>query len=93
MATQPLTPEQQRLTEPFQGHVTPWRKWGPYVSERAWVRCVKTTALMAKPGNISPTNMRAHAPIGGMRTDLLAFVTEHSDCVLLSPFGMDAIRF
>jgi hypothetical protein len=28
--------EQQRLQEPFTGPVHPWRKWGPYVSERAW---------------------------------------------------------
>ena len=36
MPTKPLTPEHQRLTEPYQGHVAPWRKWGPYVSERSW---------------------------------------------------------
>lgn len=28
--------EQQRLNETFSGPVAPWRKWGPYVSERAW---------------------------------------------------------
>jgi hypothetical protein len=28
--------EQQRLLEPWEGFVQPWRKWGPYVSERAW---------------------------------------------------------
>ncbi|MBA3322249.1 MAG: glucosidase, partial [Pyrinomonadaceae bacterium] len=28
--------EQQRLREPFNAPVAPWRKWGPYVSERAW---------------------------------------------------------
>ncbi len=32
----PLTPERQRLVEPFQGFVAPWRKWGPYVCERSW---------------------------------------------------------
>jgi len=36
MPAKPLTPEHQRLTEPYQGHVAPWRKWGPYVSERSW---------------------------------------------------------
>ena len=34
--TQLLTPEQQRLHEPFTGIVRPWQRWGPYVSERAW---------------------------------------------------------
>lgn len=28
--------EKQRLHEPFTEHVAPWRKWGPYVSERSW---------------------------------------------------------
>src|SRR5215831_12463416 len=28
--------EKSRLNEPFQGPVAPWRKWGPYVSERSW---------------------------------------------------------
>src|SRR5256885_13589444 len=30
------TKEHKRLSEPFTGPVAPWRKWGPYVSERAW---------------------------------------------------------
>ena len=30
------TKEQQRLQEPHSLPVPPWRKWGPYVSERAW---------------------------------------------------------
>ena len=38
MATMPnlFTKEQQRLQEPFAGPIHPWRKWGPYVSERSW---------------------------------------------------------
>jgi hypothetical protein len=30
------TVEQQRLAEPYQDAVQPWRKWGPYLLERAW---------------------------------------------------------
>jgi hypothetical protein len=30
------TPEHDRLLEPYSGLVRPWRKWGPYVSDRAW---------------------------------------------------------
>lgn len=30
-----MTAEQQRLEE-VRTRGTPWRKWGPYVSERAW---------------------------------------------------------
>jgi hypothetical protein len=28
--------EKERLNEPHEGAVPPWRKWGPYLSERAW---------------------------------------------------------
>ncbi|MBI3852373.1 MAG: glucosidase [Verrucomicrobia bacterium] len=31
-----MTPEHQRLHEPSKEHVVPWKKWGPYVAERAW---------------------------------------------------------
>ncbi len=31
-----MNKEQLRLNETFVGPVAPWRKWGPYVSERAW---------------------------------------------------------
>jgi hypothetical protein len=31
-----LSPEHQRLAEPSNEMVAPWRKWGPYVSERSW---------------------------------------------------------
>src|ERR1041384_7248525 len=30
------TTEHRRVHEPWTGPVQPWRKWGPYVSERAW---------------------------------------------------------
>ena len=30
------TAEHRRLRESFAGPVQPWRKWGPYVSERSW---------------------------------------------------------
>ncbi|HEV8048590.1 MAG TPA: glucosidase [Terriglobales bacterium] len=28
--------EQARLAEPYVGPVAPWRRWGPYVSDRSW---------------------------------------------------------
>ncbi len=31
-----LSKEHERLAEPYSGFVAPWRKWGPYVSERSW---------------------------------------------------------
>jgi hypothetical protein len=34
--TPSLSPEHDRLAEPSNEMVAPWRKWGPYVSERSW---------------------------------------------------------
>jgi hypothetical protein len=34
--TRANTAEYQRLNQPSSGPVHPWRKWGPYVSERSW---------------------------------------------------------
>lgn len=31
-----LSKEHARLSEPHDGPVAPWRKWGPYVSDRSW---------------------------------------------------------
>jgi len=36
MASSAATAEHQRLRETFTGPIAPWRKWGPYVSERSW---------------------------------------------------------
>jgi hypothetical protein len=36
MSQPPNTSEHKRLREHHAGPVEPWRKWGPYVSERAW---------------------------------------------------------
>ena len=30
------TKEQSRLAEPYTGRIAPWRRWGPYVSDRSW---------------------------------------------------------
>ncbi len=35
-AAKPRSKEHERLAEPYTGFVAPWRKWGPYVSERSW---------------------------------------------------------
>jgi hypothetical protein len=32
----PESKEKSRLNQPYNGPVNPWRKWGPYVSERSW---------------------------------------------------------
>jgi hypothetical protein len=35
-ASKLLSREHERLAESYSGFVVPWRKWGPYVSERSW---------------------------------------------------------
>ena len=50
----------------------PWRKWGPYLSERQWGTVAKTTARMEMPGITSPTTRPARAPITGAKTVLPA---------------------
>ena len=34
--TYPLTPEHDRLNAPDVDGIAPWRRWGPYVSDRSW---------------------------------------------------------
>lgn len=35
-STNPVTREHERLAAPDIGGIAPWRRWGPYVSERSW---------------------------------------------------------
>jgi len=59
--------EQKRLNDAREKGI-PWKKWGPYLSERQWARSARTTARTATPGTISPMTSRAHGPTGGART-------------------------
>ncbi|MGH9340537.1 MAG: MGH1-like glycoside hydrolase domain-containing protein [Acidobacteriota bacterium] len=36
MTAQKMTAEHRRLREAYSGFVQPWKKWGPYISERSW---------------------------------------------------------
>lgn len=44
-----MTEEGRRLEEARQPQ-TPWKKWGPYLSERQWGKVRGTTATWATPG-------------------------------------------
>ena len=63
----PILAEQQRLEEEAlrQRH---WKRWGPYLSERAWGTVREDYSPTARPGNIFRTIMPARAPIAGART-------------------------
>jgi hypothetical protein len=82
----PLSAEHARLEDSSPNTPGNWKAIGPYVSERAWVPCVKTTVPISKPGNTSHTNTRARAPIGRARTVLPAFAIERSACVSAPAF-------
>src|SRR6476659_11047217 len=60
--------ERQRLAD-ADGPGIPWRRWGPYLSERSGARYARPTAGAVMPGRIYRMIRRASAAIGGARTD------------------------
>ena len=46
----------------------PWYEWGPYLSERAWGTCGRTTATAVMPGASFHMIMHGPGPIGGTKT-------------------------
>ena len=59
------TAEQQRLEESRTQGI-PWKKWGPYLSERQWGRCAKITAGVVMHGTTSPITKPVHVPTAGV---------------------------
>ncbi len=54
--------EQSRLEE-ARATKAPWKKWGPYLSERQWGEpSVRTTAKAEMPGITSPTTRPVRGP-------------------------------
>jgi hypothetical protein len=63
-----MTQEEIRLSESGT-RKKHWKRWGPYLSERAWgARCARTTAHMGTPGTICLTTMPVLASIAGAKT-------------------------
>ncbi len=93
MGTSGDTPdaERRRLAEADDSGV-PWRRWGPYLSERQWGPYGRTTARTATPGRTSPTTRPAPAPTAGARTASRASATTNSGCASRSPCGTAATR-
>jgi len=58
MATQKFVDviEQKRLNEAREAGI-PWKKWGPYLSERQWGTVREDTARTANAWTISPTTV------------------------------------
>jgi len=61
------TAEQKRLNDAREKKI-PWKKWGPYLSERQWGTVRETTARTETPGTIfRTTSPLARLPVGGGR--------------------------
>ena len=69
-----MTAEEKRLEESRNRH-SHWKRWGPYVSERAWGLCAKTTANTVRRGSIFRTTIPGPRLIAGMRMGLQASQT------------------
>jgi hypothetical protein len=46
------TKEHQRLAEKSDSPVNPWRKWGPYIADRAWATVREDYSHDGKPFNM-----------------------------------------
>ena len=55
--TNPLTREHERLNAPDEGPVAPWRRWGPYVSERSWGTVREDYSVDGDAWNFLPHDM------------------------------------
>jgi hypothetical protein len=87
MVAAPYNPEKLRLQETRE-HNIPWKKWGPYLSERHGAPCVKTTVAQATLGTIFLMIKPVPAPTVGAKTDLQVSQTINSNCALRLPCGM-----
>ena len=66
--SQPVTPaELQRLRDAAHKGI-PWKKWGPYLSERQWGTVRENMDPTSRPGTTSPTISRGRAPTSAART-------------------------
>jgi len=54
---EPSTAEHKRLREPFAGTVQPWRKWGPYISERSWATVREDYSASGEAWNYFPHDL------------------------------------
>ena len=64
----PQLAEQQRLEEARETGV-PWRKWGPYLSERQWGTVREDYSANGDAGTTSPMINRGRAPTDGAKMD------------------------
>jgi hypothetical protein len=83
--------EQKRLNDAREAQI-PWKKWGPYLSERQWGTVREDYSEGATRGITSPTTMRAHAPTSGARTGSADCAMTRNGCALRWRCGTSATR-
>src|SRR5436190_2134969 len=58
--------EHERLLEPSEHPVPPWRRWGPYVSERSWGTVREDYSADGNAWDFLPHDLYPHAePVAG----------------------------
>ena len=85
------TAEEQRLEEARQ-RTKHWKRWGPYLSERAWGTVREDNSRMGRRGIISHTITHGRAPIVGMKTGSRASAIVIRKSVSRWRYGMAAIQ-
>ena len=80
--------EQKRLNDAREAQI-PWKKWGPYLSERQWGKSAKITAKTGMPGITSRTIRLARVPTSGAKMGSVDCATTSSGCALLWRYGTD----
>jgi hypothetical protein len=82
--------EQKRLNDARDEGI-PWKKWGPYLSERKWGTVRED---YSHDGNAWDYFSHDQARVSlGEKTESQASPTTNNNCALLLPFGTDAIPF
>jgi hypothetical protein len=77
-----MTAEHQRLQDTH-SHSVPWKKWGPYLSDRQWGTVREDYSPREKPGTISPMSNPNPVLIAGAKTGCWAFLTKSSGSALV----------
>ncbi len=74
-----MTPEKQRLDEAREQKI-PWRKWGPYLSERQWGTVREDYSENGDAWGYFTHDQARSRPISGARTGWPASPTTSSCC-------------
>ena len=78
--------EEHRLQETRENRA-PWRKWGPYLSERQWGTVREDYSDEEMPGTTSATIKRVRGPTAGERTASQDFAMKSKGCASRSRYG------